>query len=110
MTETVHVSAESGDELNFNSIKVDHNPAVGIDISASRDVDVDEDILVTGGDQGATGVTASAEGKTVETEIETGDGMTVKAEGSSVGIEAYASEDGSMSLEFEGDITVSSGS
>ena len=42
--------------------------------------------------------------------IETGDGMTVKSEGSGVGIEAYASEDGEVSLEFEGDITVSSGS
>ena len=110
VTETVHVSTESDDELNFNSIKVDSDPAVGIDITASRDVDVDEDIIVTGGNQGATGITASAEGKTVETEIETGDGMTVKSEGSSVGIEAYASEDGAMSLEFEGDITVSSGS
>ena len=110
VTETVQVTADSEEELNLNSIKVDGNPAVGVRISASRDVDVDDEISVIGGDQGATGIIASAEGKALETEIETGDGMTVKSEGSSVGIEAYASEDGEVSLEFEGDITVSSGS
>lgn len=110
VTETVQVTTEGEKELNLNSVKVDGNPAVGVRISASCDVDVDDEISVIGGDQGATGIIASAEGKTVETEIETGDGMTVKSEGSSVGIEAYASEDGEVSLEFEGDITVSSGS
>ena len=110
VTETVNVTTDSEEELNLNSVKVDGNPAVGVRISASCDVDVDDEISVIGGDQGATGIIASAEGKTVETEIETGDGMTVKSEGSSVGIEAYASEDGEVSLEFEGDITVSSGS
>ena len=110
VTETVQVTADSEEELNLNSVKVDGNPAVGVRISASCDVDVDDEISVIGGDQGATGIIASAEGKALETEIETGDGMTVKSEGSSVGIEAYASEDGEVSLEFEGDITVSSGS
>ena len=110
VTETVQVTADSEEELNLNSIKVDGNPAVGVRISASRDVDVDDEISVIGGDQGATGIIASAEGKALETEIETGDGMTVKSEGSSVGIEAYASEDGEVSLELEGDITVLSGS
>ena len=110
VTETVHVTTESEEELNINSIRIDSNPAVGARITASRDVDVDDEISVVGGNQGATGIIASAEGKTVETEIETGDGMTVKSEGSGVGIEAYASEDGAVSLEFEGDITVSYGS
>ena len=39
---------------------------------------MDEDITVTGGDQGATGVKASAEGKSVTSEVETGSGMKVK--------------------------------
>ena len=82
----------------------------GIEIIAARDVDVDEDITVTGGDQGATGIKASAEGKSVTSEVETGSGMKVKSEGSSVGIEASASDGGSLSVDFEGSIDVSSGS
>lgn len=110
VTETVRVTEESEEELNINSIKVDDNPAVGIEIIAARDIDVDEDITVTGGDQGATGIKASAGGKSVTSEVETGSGMKVKSEGSSVGIEASASDGGSLSLDFEGSIDVSSGS
>ncbi len=110
VTETVRVTEESDEELNINSIKVDDNPAVGIEIIAARDVDVDEDITVTGGDQGATGIKASAEGKSVTSEVETGSGMKVKSEGSSFGIEASASDGGSLSVDFEGSIDVSSGS
>ena len=110
VTKTVRVTEESEEELNINSIKVDDNPAVGIEIIAARDVDVDEDITVTGGDQGATGIKASAEGKSVTSEVETGSGMKVKSEGSSVGIEASASDGGSLSVDFEGSIDVSSGS
>ena len=110
VTETVRITEANDEELNINSIKVDDNPAVGIEIIAARDVDVDEDITVTGGDQGATGVKASAEGKSVTSEVETGSGMKVKSEGSSVGIEASASDGGSLSVDFEGSIDVSSGS
>ncbi len=110
VTETVRITEANDEELNINSIKVDDNPAVGIEIIAARDVDVDEDITVTGGDQGATGVKASAEGKSVTSEVETGSGMKVKSEGSSVGIEASASDGGSLSVDFEGSIEVSSGS
>ena len=110
VTETVRITEANDEELNINSIKVDDNPAVGIEIIASRDVDVDEDITVTGGDQGATGIKASAEGKSVTSEVETGSGMKVKSEGSSVGIEASASDGGSLSVDFEGSIDVSSGS
>ena len=110
VTETVRITEANDEELNINSIKVDDNPAVGIEIIAARDVDVDEDITVTGGDQGATGIKASAEGKSVTSEVETGSGMKVKSEGSSVGIEASASEGGSLSVDFEGSIDVSSGS
>ena len=110
VTETVRITEANDEELNINSIKVDDNPAVGIEIIAARDVDVDEDITVTGGDQGATGIKASAEGKSVTSEVETGSGMKVKSEGSSVGIEASASDGGSLSVDFEGSIDVSSGS
>jgi hypothetical protein len=110
VTETVRITEANDEELNINSIKVDDNPAVGIEIIAARDVDVNEDITVTGGDQGATGIKASAEGKSVTSEVETGSGMKVKSEGSSVGIEASASDGGSLSLDFEGSIDVSSGS
>lgn len=110
VTETVRITEANDEELNINSIKVDDNPAVGIEIIAARDVDVDEDITVTGGDQGATGIKASAEGKSVTSEVETGSGMKVKSEGSSVGIEASASDGGSLSVDFEGSIEVSSGS
>ena len=92
VTETVRITEANDEELNINSIKVDDNPAVGIEIIAARDVDVDEDITVTGGDQGATGIKASAEGKSVTSEVETGSGMKVKSEGDSVGIEASASD------------------
>ena len=109
VTETVRITEANDEELNINSIKVDDNPAVGIEIIAARDVDVDEDITVTGGDQGATGIKASAEGKSVTSEVETGSGMKVKSEGSSVGIEASASDGGSLSVDFEGSIDVSSG-
>ena len=110
VTKTVRITEANDEELNLNSIKVDDNPAVGIEIIAARDVDVDEDITVTGGDQGATGIKASAEGKSVTSEVETGSGMKVKSEGSSVGIEASASDGGSLSVDFEGSIDVSSGS
>ena len=110
VTETVRITEANDEELNINSIKVDDNPAVGIEIIAARDVDVDEDITVTGGDQGATGIKASAEGKSVTSEVETGSGMKVKSEGDSVGIEASASDGGSLSVDFEGSIEVSSGS
>ena len=110
VTKTVRITEANDEELNINSIKVDDNPAVGIEIIAARDVDVDEDITVTGGDQGATGIKASAEGKSVTSEVETGSGMKVKSEGSSVGIEASASDGGSLSVDFEGSIDVSSGS
>lgn len=110
VTKTVRIKEANDEELNINSIKVDDNPAVGIEIIAARDVDVDEDITVTGGDQGATGIKASAEGKSVTSEVETGSGMKVKSEGSSVGIEASASDGGSLSVDFEGSIDVSSGS
>ncbi len=110
VTETVRITEANDEELNINSIKVDDNPAVGIEIIAACDVDVDEDITVTGGDQGATGVKASAEGKSVTSEVETGSGMKVKSEGSSVGIEASASDGGSLSVDFDGSIDVSSGS
>ena len=110
VTETVRITEANDEELNINSIKVDDNPAVGIEIIAARDVDVDEDITVTGGDQGATGIKASAEGKSVTSEVEIGSGMKVKSEGDSVGIEASASDGGSLSVDFEGSIEVSSGS
>lgn len=71
----------------------------GIEIIAARDVDVDEDITVTGGDQGTTGIKASAEGKSVTSEVETGSGMKVKSEGSSVGISAHADSGSSVSIE-----------
>ena len=108
VTETVHITEDSDEELNLNSIKVEGNPAFGIEITASSDVDVDEAITVSGGDQGATGIKAVADVRTVKTEVETGNGMRVSSTGSSIGIEATASGGGSLTLEFEGSVTVSS--
>jgi hypothetical protein len=110
VTETVRITEDSSEELDLNSVKVEDNPALGIEITASCDIDVDDEVSVSGGDQGATGIQISADGKTVKGEVETGDGMTVTSENNSIGIQASASNGGSLDHEFEGSMDISSDS
>ena len=110
VTETVKITKDNSEELNLNSITVEDTSkqAIGIDITASQDVDVDDAIKVTGGDSGAVGVWADASGQSVNMEVETGDGMSVSSSGHSVGIQASASGGNSVTLEFEGNVEAAS--
>lgn len=110
VTETVKITKDNSEELNLNSITVEDTSkqAIGIDITASQDVDVDDAIKVTGGDSGAVGVRADASGQNVNMEVETGDGMSVSSSGHSVGIQASASGGNSVTLEFEGNVEAAS--
>ena len=109
VTETVKITKDNDEELNVNSITVNvtDKQAVGIDATASRDVDVDDAISVTGGDSGAAGVIADASGQSIRMEVETGEGMRVSSSGSSVGIQASASGGNSLAVEFEGNVRAS---
>ncbi|MBR3585562.1 MAG: hypothetical protein IKO00_06060 [Oscillospiraceae bacterium] len=108
--DTVIIDKDNDEELNLNSITVEKlsEQAIGIDITASQDVDVDDAIKVTGGDSGAVGVRANASGQSVNMEVETGDGMSVSSSGHSVGIQASASGGNSVTLEFEGNVEAAS--
>ena len=109
VTETVKITKDNDEELNVNSITVNvtDKQAVGIDATASRDVDVDDAISVTGGDSGAAGVIADASGQSIRMEVETGEGMRASSSGSSVGIQASASGGKSLAVEFEGNVQAS---
>ena len=108
--DTVIIDKDNDEEMNLNSITVEKlsEQAIGIDITASQDVDVDDAIKVTGGDSGAVGVRADASGQNVNMEVETGDGMSVSSSGHSVGIQASASGGNSVTLEFEGNVEAAS--
>ena len=108
--DTVIIDKDNDEEMNLNSITVEKlsDQAIGIDITASQDVDVDDAIKVTGGDSGAVGVRADASGQSVNMEVETGDGMSVSSSGHSVGIQASASGGNSVTLEFEGNVEAAS--
>ena len=108
--DTVIIDKDNDEEMNLNSITVEKlsDQAIGIDITASQDVDVDDGIKVTGGDSGAVGVRADASGQSVNMEVETGDGMSVSSSGHSVGIQASASGGNSVTLEFEGNVEAAS--
>ena len=110
VTETVRITEDNNEELNVNSITVTETSekAIGVDITASQDVDVDEGIKVTGGESGAIGIRAKASGQTISMEVETGDGMSVTSSGPSVGIQASASGGHSLAVEFEGNVEASS--
>ena len=110
VTETVWTTTDNPEEMNIRSLTVKGNPAVGIVMHASRDVDVDQAITIQGGSIGATGIIAGAAGRKITAEVETGKGMSVTATdgGSSYGIQSYVPEDSQVSLGFEGDITAQS--
>ena len=112
VTETVFITEDNEEELNLNSItiKKEDTHALGVDISASQDVDVDDAISVTGGAEGATGIRVTSGGQTIKMEVETGDGMEVKSSGDSIGIQTTATNGGSVDVKFEGNMAVSSAS
>ena len=118
VTETVRVTGKSGEKTEIEidgSLKVEGNPAAGVEIDGEGEVEVEVDgeITVSGGAQGATGIKATVTGPAeLNAEVEAGDGMTVKAsgDGDSIGIEASSSGGGTLEFEFEGNIDVSSDS
>ena len=104
--ETVHINKDNEEELDLKRITVKETDktAVGVEVTASQDVDVDKAISVTGGDQGAVGVRASSSGQNIKMEVETGSGMTVTSSGSTVGIETSATGGGNVEVKFEGNV------
>ncbi len=118
VTETVRVTGKSGEKTEIEidgSLKVEGNPAAGVEIDGEGvvEVEVDGEITVSGGAQGATGVKAFVTGPAeLNAEVEAGDGMTVKAsgDGNSIGIAASSTGGGTLEFEFEGNIDVSSDS
>ena len=112
VTETVRIDQDSDEELNLSSVRVTDEKATGIAIlSATQEIDVDRDITVKGGTEGAAGIDITAAGRTITDEVEIGDGMTVSAAGGdAVGIHAAASAGGQIDLQVEGDTGVSSDS
>ena len=112
MTETVRIDQDSDEELNLSSVRVTGEKATGIEIlSATQEIDVDRDVTVKGGKEGAAGIDITAAGRTITDEVEIGDGMTVSAAGGdAVGIHAAASAGGQIDLQVEGDTGVSSDS
>ena len=107
---TVRITQDNEEELNIGSIRVEGDAALGVQLQAAQDVDVDKDITVSGGAGGAVGVEAAADGRALKAEVETGDGMTVTSAGSSVGLDASASAGGSLDLKFDGSMKVASDS
>ena len=112
VTETVRIDKDSDEELNLSSVRVTDEKATGIAIlSATQEIDVDRDVTVKGGTEGAAGIDITAAGRTITDEVEIGDGMTVSAAGGdAVGIHAAASAGGQIDLQVEGDTGVSSDS
>ena len=112
VTETVRIDQDSDEELNLSSVRVTDEKATGIAIlSATQEIDVDRDVTVKGGTEGAAGIDITAAGRTITDEVEIGDGMTVSAAGgNAAGIHAAASAGGQIDLQVEGDTGVSSDS
>ena len=105
MTETVRIDQDSDEELNLSSVRVTGEKATGIEIlSATQEIDVDRDVTVKGGKEGAAGIDITAAGRAVTDEVEIGDGMTVSAAGgNAAGIQTAASAGGQIDLLIQGD-------
>ena len=112
VTETVRIDQDSDEELNLSSVRVTGEKATGIEIlSATQEIDVDRDVTVKGGKEGAAGIDITAAGRAVTDEVEIGDGMTVSAAGgNAAGIQTAASAGGQIDLLIQGDTGVSSDS
>ncbi len=118
VTETIRYDLTGGENEEkkiTGSLIVEANPAIGVDIATGTratgesnvEIEVGGEIRVTGGDQGATGVKATADGPiTLNVEVEPEEGMHVNSTdgGLSVGIDATAKNGGALNLEVENNV------
>ena len=95
------------EDKNELAISVDIATGTGAMGASKVEIEVGGEIRVTGGDQGATGVKATADGPiTLNVEVEPEEGMHVNSTdgGLSVGIDATAKNGGTLSLEVENNV------
>ena len=120
VTEPVIIKLSGGEiierEIN-GSIRIEKDPAVGVEIYATGtenstvEVEVDGEISVTGGNGSAAGIAVLNEGPMdLKADIETEDGISVKSNEASVGVLAGTLNSTSLTVETEGNIQVSSNS